>query len=281
MSQLRSRQPRGLEVLRVVRRRARAELSVMRRRGIGLGAILPLLWGAARRRRAGRGAQGGHGPVRRSVRIDRDAGGARRRVRALGDGALLRGDARGHRGARRGCSRSSSATLSWRSSGRRRCARTTRCAPCAAPRAMAAALEELNGELGARLGRAPGVWHGVNTGELVIGQGAGDHGGRRGHRRRRCDEHGRAPGAGGRRGEGVDRRANAAARRATRWSSSRRGKLELKGKAQPVRAWRLVVGRACAARRHLRRDAADRALQRARRLRACSTARWRRATVAW
>ncbi len=95
----------------------------------GRGALLHVVRGAARRRRADtRAAQGRHRPLLRPRRLD----GARRVDRpggaARAHAPLLRGSARRSSSATAAPSRSSSATRSWPSSGSRSRTRTTRCA---------------------------------------------------------------------------------------------------------------------------------------------------------
>ncbi len=113
--------------------------------------------------------------------------------------------------------------------------RAVRCAG-----AMAAALEELNGELQRDWGVRLAMRTGVNTGELVIGQGAGDHRGDAnivvGDVMNTAARLEQAAGAGE---VLIGEQTERLVRHEVELEPAR--ELELKGKAQPVRAWRLVA----------------------------------------
>ena len=135
LSELRSREPRRLALLRRVRNRAR------------------------HRRAGARAAQGRHGSLLRPRRLDsaRRVDGSRSVARA--HAAVLRGSSRRSSSGTAGRSRSSSATRSWRCSASRSRTRTTRCERFGRPRRCGPRSSEHG--LEARIG--------INTGEVVVG----------------------------------------------------------------------------------------------------------------
>ena len=206
---------------------------------IGLGAILPFLWSAAERRRAGAGRKvvtvlfadlAGSTAMQEAL----DAESVRsvmarfyeamRTVIEAHDGALEKfiGDA-------------VVAVFGTPTVREDDAVRAVRCAG-----AMVAALEELNDELERDWGVRLAMRTGVNTGELVIGQGAGDHGddadivvGDVMNTAARLEQAARA-------GEVLmGEQTQQLVRHTVQLESVQ--EIELKGKAQPVRAWRLVA----------------------------------------